>query len=71
MAEQKRRDGLIKDEKEKNVKFDIQLNEEQRRAKEQILSHPFSFVHGKAGSGKHYSPLLLLPINYSRRTYQK
>jgi phosphate starvation-inducible PhoH-like protein len=43
---------LIKEEKEKNIKFDIQLNEEQKRAKEQILSHPFSFIHGKAGSGK-------------------
>tara|TARA_R110000868_G_scaffold320909_4_gene581918 strand:+ start:1525 stop:2160 length:636 start_codon:yes stop_codon:yes gene_type:complete len=41
---------LIKEEK--NIKFDIQLNEEQKRAKEQILSHPFSFVHGRAGSGK-------------------
>ena len=41
---------MIKEEK--NIKFDIQLNEEQKRAKEQILSHPFSFVHGRAGSGK-------------------
>lgn len=45
-------DSLIKEEKEKNIKFDIQLNEEQKRAKEQILLHPFSFIHGKAGSGK-------------------
>jgi len=45
-------DRLIKEEKEKNAKFDIQLNEEQRRAKEQILTHPFSFILGKAGSGK-------------------
>lgn len=43
---------LVKEEREKNIKFDIQLNEEQKLAKEQILSHPFSFIHGKAGSGK-------------------
>ena len=35
-----------------NVKFDITLSEEQRIAKEQILKHAFSFVIGKAGSGK-------------------
>lgn len=43
---------MIKEEKEKNIKYDIQLNEEQRKAKEQILTHPFSFIHGTAGCGK-------------------
>jgi len=43
---------LIKEEKEKSIKYDIQLNEEQKVAKEQILNHPFSFIHGRAGSGK-------------------
>lgn len=43
---------MIKEEKERSVKFDIQLNEEQKMAKEQILNHPFSFIHGRAGSGK-------------------
>lgn len=43
---------MNRDEKEKNIKFDIQLNEEQKLAKEQILKHPFSFIHGAAGSGK-------------------
>lgn len=36
----------------KEVKFDIQLTDEQKKAKEQILQTPFSFVHGEAGSGK-------------------
>jgi phosphate starvation-inducible PhoH-like protein len=35
-----------------NIKFNITLSEEQKLAKEQILQHPFSFVVGKAGSGK-------------------
>lgn len=39
-------------EKDKSIRYDIQLNEEQRRAKEQILIHPFSFIHGTAGCGK-------------------
>lgn len=43
---------MNRDEKEKNIKFDITLNDEQKQAKEQILIHPFSFIHGNAGSGK-------------------
>lgn len=39
-------------EREKNIKYDLQLNEEQKMAKEQILNHAFTFIHGKAGSGK-------------------
>jgi len=35
-----------------SVKFNISLSEEQKRAKEQMINHPYSFVVGKAGSGK-------------------
>ena len=35
-----------------SVKFNITLSEEQKKAKEQIIKHAFSFVVGKAGSGK-------------------
>jgi predicted ribonuclease YlaK len=34
------------------VKFNLPLSEEQKLAKARILEHPFSFVLGKAGSGK-------------------
>jgi phosphate starvation-inducible PhoH-like protein len=34
------------------VKFNITLSDEQKRAKENILNHAFSFIVGKAGSGK-------------------
>ena len=34
------------------VKFNVTLSEEQKKAKEQIMNHAFSFVVGKAGSGK-------------------
>ena len=34
------------------VKFSITLSDEQKHAKSEILSHPFNFVLGKAGSGK-------------------
>lgn len=36
----------------RNVQFDIHLSEEQGLAKEQILKHAYSFILGKAGTGK-------------------
>ena len=35
-----------------NIKFSLTLSEEQKRAKAEILRHPFNFIVGKAGSGK-------------------
>lgn len=35
-----------------DIKFDITLSDEQKKAKEEILKHAYSFVIGKAGSGK-------------------
>ena len=35
-----------------NVRFSITLSEEQKLSKASILTHPFNFVLGKAGSGK-------------------
>ena len=34
------------------IRFSISLSEEQKKAKTEILKHPFNFVVGKAGSGK-------------------
>ena len=34
------------------VRFSLSLSEEQKKAKTQILEHPFNFIVGKAGSGK-------------------
>jgi len=35
-----------------NIKFSINLSDEQKEAKAEILTHPFNFIIGKAGSGK-------------------
>ena len=35
-----------------SVKFSLSLSQEQKKAKTQILKHPFNFIVGKAGSGK-------------------
>jgi len=34
------------------VKFDVQLSNDQKEAKDKILSHPVNFIFGKPGSGK-------------------
>ena len=34
------------------IKFEVQLNDEQKRAKEQILHNTVTVLKGKAGSGK-------------------
>ena len=54
-----------------NIKFNITLSEEQKRAKENIISHAYNFVVGKAGSGK---TLLAVQIGldmYFKRQYNK
>lgn len=35
-----------------NVQFDLILNDEQAIAREQIITHPYTFINGRAGSGK-------------------
>ena len=35
-----------------DIRFSISLSEEQKRAKEEIINHAYSFIVGKAGSGK-------------------
>ena len=39
-------------EREKNIKFQITLNEEQKNAKSIILQNSITYIAGKAGSGK-------------------
>jgi phosphate starvation-inducible PhoH-like protein len=39
-------------EREKNIKFQISLNEEQKQAKSVILQNSITYIAGKAGSGK-------------------
>ena len=54
-----------------NIKFNITLSEEQKRAKENIIKHAYNFVVGKAGSGK---TLLAVQIGldmYFKRQYNK
>ena len=54
-----------------NVKFNITLSDEQKRAKENILKHAFSFVVGKAGSGKTLLAVQVALDMFFKRQYNK
>ena len=54
-----------------NVKFNITLSEEQKRAKENIIDNAFSFVIGKAGSGKTLLAVQIALDMFFKRQYSK
>lgn len=54
-----------------SVKFNITLSEEQKRAKENIIGHAFSFVIGKAGSGKTLLAVQVALDMFFKRQYSK
>ena len=45
-------DNITKKPPRGKVKFNITLSEEQKESKSNILTHPYNFIMGKAGSGK-------------------
>ena len=54
-----------------SIRFSITLSEEQKVAKEQMLKHPFSFVHGNAGSGKTLLAVQVALDQFFKRQYNK
>tara|TARA_R110001606_G_scaffold270479_1_gene418940 strand:- start:309 stop:965 length:657 start_codon:yes stop_codon:yes gene_type:complete len=54
-----------------NIKFNITLSDEQKRAKENIMNHAFSFVVGKAGSGKTLLAVQVALDMFFKRQYNK
>lgn len=54
-----------------SIKFNITLSEEQKKAKEQMIKHAFSFVVGKAGSGKTLLAVQVALDMFFKRQYNK
>lgn len=54
-----------------NVRFSISLSDEQKKAKEQIIEHAYSFVVGKAGSGKTLLAVQIALDMHFKRQYNK
>ena len=53
------------------VKFTLTLSEEQKKAKTEILEHPFNFIVGKAGSGKTLLAVQIALDQFFKRKYDK
>jgi len=53
------------------VRFSISLSEEQKKAKTEILKHPFNFIVGKAGSGKTLLAVQVALDQFFKRQYNK
>ena len=53
------------------IKFKIQLNEEQKKAKEEILHHTLTILAGRAGSGKTLLACQIALDGVLRRHYEK
>ena len=53
------------------IRFSITLSDEQKKAKTQILKHPYNFVVGKAGSGKTLLAVQVALDQFFKREYNK
>ena len=53
------------------VRFSITLSEEQKKAKTQILKHPYNFIVGKAGSGKTLLAVQVALDQFFKREFNK
>ena len=54
-----------------SIRFSISLSEEQKKAKTEILKHPFNFIVGKAGSGKTLLAVQVALDQFFKRQYNK
>ena len=54
-----------------SVKFSLSLSQEQKKAKTQILKHPFNFIVGKAGSGKTLLAVQVALDQFFKRQYNR
>ena len=53
------------------IRFSLSLSEEQKKAKTEILKHPFNFIVGKAGSGKTLLAVQTSLDQFFKRQYNK
>ena len=53
------------------VRFSLSLSQEQKKAKTEILKHPYNFIVGKAGSGKTLLAVQIALDQFFKRQYNK
>ena len=54
-----------------SVKFSLSLSQEQKKAKTQILKHPYNFIVGRAGSGKTLLSVQIALDQFFKREFNK
>ena len=54
-----------------SVRFSLSLSKEQKKAKTEILKHPYNFIVGKAGSGKTLLAVQVALDQFFKREYNK
>lgn len=64
-------DNKQKKQPKNNIKFNISLSDEQKKAKENIINHAYSFVVGRAGSGKTLLAVQVALDMFFKRQYNK
>ena len=65
------KDNMVKSPPKGNVRFSISLSPEQKKAKTQILKHPYNFIVGKAGSGKTLLAVQVALDQFFKKQYNK
>ena len=53
------------------IRFSLSLSQEQKKAKSEILKHPYNFIVGKAGSGKTLLAVQVALDQFFKRQYNK
>jgi phosphate starvation-inducible PhoH-like protein len=65
------KDNMVKSPPKGAVRFSLSLSDEQKKAKTQILKHPYNFIVGKAGSGKTLLAVQVALDQFFKRQYNK
>jgi len=65
------KDNMVKSPPKGAIRFSLSLSEEQKKAKTQILKHPYNFIVGKAGSGKTLLAVQTSLDQFFKRQYNK
>ena len=65
------KDNMVKSPPKGAIRFSLSLSNEQKKAKTQILKHPYNFIVGKAGSGKTLLAVQVALDQFFKRQYNK
>ena len=65
------KDNMVKSPPKGAIRFSLSLSAEQKKAKTEILKHPYNFIVGKAGSGKTLLAVQVALDQFFKKQYNK